>query len=292
VSGSELYIISGYSGSGKTTVLRTLEDIGYYTVDNLPVDLLPSFVHLVSTSGSAIGRAAMVMDIRGGDSVSSYPQVIRSLKDSGHNIHVVFLEASPDALQKRFSETRRVHPLDHALPLIEALARERQLLEPLREVADIHLDTSDLGYHDLRKLVNDRFGISGSGEKMLLSFVSFGFKNGVPKEADIVLDVRFLANPYFVEDLRDMDGRDPEVSAFVEGAEGTGEFLEHLKSFLEYLLPKYLNEGRGYLTVAIGCTGGRHRSVAIVERMSQYFKDRESFWVQARHRDLPEGRQA
>ncbi len=284
-----LFIISGYSGSGKTTVLRTLEDIGYYTVDNLPVDLLPSFVHLVYTSGSAIGRAAMVMDIRGGDSVSSYPQVIRSLKDSGYNIQVVFLDASLDALQKRFSETRRVHPLDPSLPLIEALSKERQLLEPLREVADIHLDTSDLGYHDLRKIVVDRFGISGSGEKMLLSFVSFGFKNGLPREADIVLDVRFLDNPYFVEELRDRDGRDPEVSAFVERAEGTGEFLEHLTSFLEYLLPRYLREGRGYLTVAIGCTGGRHRSVAIVEKMAQYFKDRGPLWVQARHRDLPEG---
>ena len=203
MSGSELLIISGYSGSGKTTVLRTLEDIGFYTVDNLPVDLLPSFVHLVSTSGSAIGRAAMVMDIRGGDSVTSYPQVIRSLKDSGYNIKVVFLKASLDALQKRFSETRRVHPLDPSLPLIEALSREGQLLEPLREVADIHVDTSDLGYHDLRKFVVDRFGIPGSGEKMLLSFVSFGFKNGLPREADIVLDVRFLDNPYFVEELRD-----------------------------------------------------------------------------------------
>jgi UPF0042 nucleotide-binding protein len=289
VSESQLFIISGYSGSGKTTVLRTLEDIGYYTVDNLPVDLLPSFVHLVSTSESAIGRAAMVMDIRGGDSVTSYPQVIQSLKDSGYNIQVVFLEASLDDLQKRFSETRRVHPLDPSLPLIEALSRERQLLEPLRESADIHLDTSDLGYHDLRKFVGDRFGISGSGEKMLLSFVSFGFKNGLPKEADIVLDVRFLDNPYFVEDLRDKDGRDPEVSAFVEQAEGTSEFLLHLRSFLEYLLPRYLSEGRGYLTVAIGCTGGRHRSVAIVERMSQYFKDSGPLWVQARHRDLPEG---
>jgi len=286
---SELYIISGYSGSGKTTVLRTLEDIGFYTVDNLPVDLLPSFVHLVSTSGSAIGRAAMVMDIRGGDSVTSYPQVIRSLKDSGYNIKVVFLKASLDALQKRFSETRRVHPLDPSLPLIEALSREGQLLEPLREVADIHVDTSDLGYHDLRKFVVDRFGIPGSGGKMLLSFVSFGFKNGLPREADIVLDVRFLDNPYFVEELRDRDGRDPEVSAFVESAKGTGEFLDHLKSFLEYLLPMYLSEGRGYLTIAIGCTGGRHRSVAIVEWMSQYFKDRGPLWVQARHRDLPEG---
>jgi UPF0042 nucleotide-binding protein len=266
-----------------------MEDIGYYTVDNLPVDLLPSFVHLVSTSGSAIGRAAMVMDIRGGESVATYPHVIRSLKDSGYKIHVVFLEASLDALQKRFSETRRVHPLAPSLPLIEALSRERQLLEPLREAADIHLDTSDLSYHNLRKLVGDRFGIPGSGEKMLLTFVSFGFKNGLPKEADIVLDVRFLENPYFVEALKDKDGRDPEVSAFVERAEGTTEFLEHLRSFLEYLLPRYLNEGRGYLTVAIGCTGGRHRSVAIVEKMALYFKGRGPVWVQARHRDLPEG---
>lgn len=289
MSSSELFIISGYSGSGKTTVLRTLEDIGYYTVDNLPLDLLPAFAHLVHTSGSAIGRAAMVMDIRGGDSVSSYPRVIRSLKDSGYNIQVVFLEASLDALQQRFSETRRVHPLDPSLPLIEALSRERHMLEPLREAADIHVDTSDLSYHDLRKLVGDRFGISGGREKMLLSFVSFGFKNGLPREADIVVDVRFLDNPYFVEELRDLDGRDPEVSAFVESAEGTGEFLEHLKSFLEYLLPRYLSEGRGYLTVAIGCTGGRHRSVAIVERMSQYFRDRGPVWVQARHRDLSEG---
>jgi len=289
MTGSELFIISGYSGSGKSTVLRTMEDIGYYTVDNLPVDLLPSFVHLVSTSGSAIGRAAMVMDIRGGESVATYPHVIRSLKDSGYKIHVVFLEASLDALQKRFSETRRVHPLAPSLPLIEALSRERQLLEPLREAADIHLDTSDLSYHNLRKLVGDRFGIPGSGEKMLLTFVSFGFKNGLPKEADIVLDVRFLENPYFVEALKDKDGRDPEVSAFVERAEGTTEFLEHLRSFLEYLLPRYLNEGRGYLTVAIGCTGGRHRSVAIVEKMALYFKGRGPLWVQARHRDLPEG---
>ena len=289
MNGSELFIISGYSGSGKTTVLRTMEDIGYYTVDNLPVDLLPSFVHLVSTSGSAIARAAMVMDIRGGESVANYPGVIRSLKDSGYNIHVVFLEASLDALQKRFSETRRVHPLKSSLPLIEALSKERQLLEPLREIADIHLDTSDLSYHDLRKLVGDRFGISGSAERMLLSFVSFGFKNGMPREADMVLDVRFLDNPYFIEEMRTKDGRDPEVSAFVEGAEGAAGFLEHLRSFLDYLLPRYLSEGRGYLTVAVGCTGGRHRSVAIVERISQYFKESGPFWVQVRHRDLPEG---
>lgn len=289
MNSSELLIISGYSGSGKTTVLRALEDLGYYTVDNMPIDLLPSFVHLASHSSRAIARAAMVMDIRGGESVSTYPRVIGSIRDSGYKIRVVFLEASLDVLQKRFSETRRIHPLDPSLPLLEALTRERELLEPLREMADLNLDTSDLGYHDLRKLVSDRFGIRVAGSKMLLSFVSFGFKYGLPKEADIVIDVRFLDNPYFVEDLRDKDGRDPEVSEFVLEAEGAGEFLKHLRSFLEYLLPKYLKEGRGYLTVALGCTGGRHRSVAIVDRMAQYFRASEAIRVQTRHRDLPEG---
>ena len=288
MSGSGLIILSGYSGSGKTTMLRTLEDVGYYTVDNLPVDLLPSFVHLASASGSTIGRAAVVMDIRGGGSVASYPQVIRSLKDSGYDIHVIFLEASLDALQKRFSETRRVHPLDPSLPLVEALSMEKQLLEPIREAADTHLDTSDLAFHDLRKLISDRFGTSGHGEKMLLSFLSFGFKNGIPKEADIVLDVRFLDNPYFVDELRERDGRDPEVRDFVDRGKDTGEFMDHLRSFLTYLFPRYLDEGRGYLTVAIGCTGGRHRSVAIVEKISQYFLSSGPLRVQVRHRDLPE----
>jgi UPF0042 nucleotide-binding protein len=286
---TRLLIISGYSGSGKTTVLRTLEDIGYYTVDNLPVGLLPSFVHLAGTGNSSIGHAAMVMDVRGRDSVNQYPQVIRSLTDTGYDISVVFLEASIDSLQKRFSETRRVHPLDPSLPLTEALAKEREMLEPLRQLADVHLDTTDLGVHDLRKLVRDRFGTSNDREKMLLSFISFGFKNGIPKEADMVIDVRFLANPYFVDELREMDGRDPEVRDFVSNADGAGDFVDHLRSFLEFLLPQYIGEGRGYLTVAIGCTGGRHRSVAMVERLYGYFRDRETIWVQVRHRDLPEG---
>lgn len=289
MSAPELLIITGYSGSGKTTVLRTLEDMGFYTVDNLPLGLLPSFVHLVTAGGSSIGRAAMVMDIRGGDSVQRYPDVIRSLKESGYNIRVLFLEAALDVLQKRFSETRRVHPLDPSQPLVEALAREKQILEPLRDSSDILLETSDLGYHDLRKLIQDRFGSPEKREKMLLSFVSFGFKNGLPKEADMVVDVRFLDNPFFVEGLRAKDGRDTEVSDYVERAEGASEFLEHLRSFLEFLLPRYLAEGRGYFTVAVGCTGGRHRSVAIAEKMSQYFRGVGSVWVQTRHRDLPEG---
>jgi UPF0042 nucleotide-binding protein len=289
VKDTEFLIISGYSGSGKTTALRALEDMGFYAVDNLPIGLLSSFIDLALDGESPITRAAMVMDIRGKDTVPQYPQAIQSLKDSGAKIELVFLEASLETLQKRFSETRRVHPLNPSLPLIEALEHERSILETIREAADIHLDTTELGPHDLRKLMRDRFGAAKERDKMLLSFVSFGFKSGLPKEADLVIDVRFLDNPFFIDRLRDKDGRDPEVRKFVDEAPGAEEFIGRLFAFVEYLLPRYLEEGRGYLTVAIGCTGGRHRSVAIAERMSQYFTDRGPVWVQVRHRDLPEG---
>jgi UPF0042 nucleotide-binding protein len=263
--------------------------MGFYAVDNLPIGLLSPFINLALDGESPIARAAMVMDIRGKDTVPQYPQAIQSLKEAGVKIELVFLEASLETLQKRFSETRRVHPLNPSLPINEAIVHEQTILEPTREAADIHLDTTELGPHDLRKLMRDRFGAAKDRDKMLLSFVSFGFKSGLPKEADLVIDVRFLANPFFVDELRDKDGRDPEVRKFVDEAPGAEEFIGHLFTFVGYLLPRYLEEGRGYLTVAIGCTGGRHRSVAIAERMSQYFVDRGPVWVQVRHRDLPEG---
>jgi len=289
MTNTEFLIISGYSGSGKTIALRSLEDMGFYAVDNLPVDLLPSFVRLASDPKSPITRAVMVMDIRGEEKVRQYPEAIRSLKEKGAKITLIFFDASPETLQQRFSETRRAHPLDPSLSLPEALVQERTILEAIRQAADIYVDTTDLGPHDLRKLMRDRFGGAEDKDKMLLSFVSFGYKSGLPKEADLVIDVRFLANPFFVDRLRDKDGRDFEVSEFVDSAPGAGEFVERLISFIDYLLPKYLEEGRGYLTVAIGCTGGRHRSVAIAERMAQYFADRGPVWVQVKHRDLPEG---
>jgi len=285
---TEFLIISGYSGSGKTTALRALEDMGFYAVDNLPVGLLPTFVEHALDAASSISRAAIVMDIRGKETVPQYPAAIQRLKDARIKIRLIFLDASLETLQKRFSETRRAHPLTPSLPLAEALSHERVLLEPLSEAADIHLDTTDLSPHDLRKMMRDRFGASKDRDKMLLSFVSFGFKSGLPKEADLVFDVRFLSNPFFVDELRDKDGRDPEVRRFIERAPGAMDFVEYFRSFIEYLLPKYLEEGRGYLTIAIGCTGGRHRSVAIAELMAQYFKDRGPVWVQVRHRDLPE----
>jgi len=286
---TEFLIISGYSGSGKSTALRSLEDMGFYAVDNLPVDLLPAFVDLGSGSNPPFSRAVIVMDIRGKETVRRYPEAIRSLREKGVKIALIFLDASLDTLQRRFSETRRVHPLDPALSLPEALDREREVLEPLYQAADIIVDTTGMSPHDLRKLMRDRFGAVKERDKMLLSFVSFAFRSGLPREADLVFDVRFLPNPFFVEELRERDGRDPEVREFIEKAPGTREFMDRLVAFLDFLLPKYLEEGRGYLTIAIGCTGGKHRSVAIAEMVSGYFADRGPVWVQVRHRDLPEG---
>jgi len=281
-------IISGYSGSGKSTALNTLEDLGYYTVDNLPAELLPSFVHLVETGHSGIERAAMVLDIRGGESVGQYPDVIRSLINKGYRITVIFLEASVDVLQKRFSETRRVHPLDPKMPLVEALEMEKDLLQPLLQESDMILDTTDHGPHDLRRVIRDRFTEKGTQGNMLLSFMSFGFKYGLPKEADLIFDVRFLPNPYFDDELRALDGRDEAVSKYVENSENAGNFFERLFSFIEYLLPRYSEEGRGYLTVAIGCTGGQHRSVAIVEKLSKSFTGSTFVNIRVRHRELGE----
>jgi UPF0042 nucleotide-binding protein len=282
-------VISGYSGSGKSTALNTLEDLGYYSVDNLPAELLPSFIHLVETGNSGIHRAALVLDVRGGESVQQYPKIIRSLRDSGTRMTVVFLEASKPVLQQRFSETRRVHPLDPGLPLGEALDREMEILLPLQIEADIRLDTSDLGVHDLRRLIRDRFGTDGGDGRMLVSFMSFGFKYGLPREADLVFDVRFLPNPFFVEELRELDGRDERVQDFVYDSDDAASFFQRTVDFIEYLLPMYEHEGRGYLTVALGCTGGQHRSVALVEKMAASFRDGEGPNVQLRHRELEGG---
>lgn len=279
-------IITGASGAGKSTALKTLEDIGFYAVDNLPVDLLHSFAHLVETGHADITRAAMVMDIRGRGIPQQFPEVIASLKAAGYQATVVSLEASIEVLQARFSETRRVHPLDSSLPLREALERENELIRPMCEAADIHLDTSDLNLHELRRMIRERFTATDGEGRMLLSIVSFGYKFGLPKEADLVFDVRFLPNPFFIEDLKDRDGRDQKVQEFVENSESSLAFREHMESFLKAFLPRYVSEGRGYLTVAVGCTGGQHRSVAIVEWMSRRFMDNPQVNVQIRHREL------
>lgn len=279
-------IITGASGTGKSIVLKTLEDIGYYAVDNLPVDLLHSFAHLVETGHADITRCAMVMDIREKGIPERFPEVVASLKDAGYQATVICLESSMEVLQARFSETRRVHPLDPNLPLTEALEREYHLIRPLCEAADIHLDTTDLNIHELRRLIRDRFASTDADGRMLLSFVSFGYKFGLPKEADLVFDARFLSNPFFKDDLKDLDGRDEAVQEFVDGSDGSRSFRKYMESFLGEFLPRYVAEGRGYLTVAVGCTGGRHRSVAMVEWISRRFSNDPQVKVQTRHREL------
>ncbi|UCF31653.1 MAG: RNase adapter RapZ [bacterium] len=283
---TEFVIITGASGTGKSTALKTLEDIGYYAVDNLPADLVHDFAHLVEKGHADIRRAAMVMDIRERDLHKRFPDVVRSMKESGYLVNVVCLEADRDVLQKRFSETRRVHPLDPTIPLKEALAKEAELLRPLCGVADVHIDTSEMTLHDLRRHIRKRFSVLEPRGRLLLSFVSFGYKYGLPSEADLVFDVRFLPNPFFHQSLKDLNGMNPDVQRFVEGSGAYAQFMMNLESFLADLLPRYADEGRGYLTVAVGCTGGMHRSVVVVERLSRTFGTSDIANIQVRHREL------
>ncbi len=288
-------IVTGASGSGKSTALKTLEDLGFYAVDNLPVALLLPFAQLATGGHAEIARVALGMDVRDRESFHRLPEAVRTLRAEGHPVEVIFLSSSREALQKRFSETRRVHPLDPTLPLAEALDREESLLAPVREEADLLVDTTGMGVHDLRRLLRERYGGEGSGPDLVVTFLSFGFKFGLPKEADLVFDVRFLPNPFFVDGLRELDGRDPAVRRFVEEGPPTGspagttsprQALEMLGCFLDRLLPLYVAEGRGYLTVAVGCTGGQHRSVAVVEALAEGMRVRDRFRVQVRHREL------
>jgi RNase adapter protein RapZ len=279
-------IVTGLSGSGKTSALRTLEDLGFYAVDNLPADLLQPFAELVAGGHAEITRAALGMDVRDRESFHRLPEVVRALRASGHRVEVLFFTATRETLLKRFSETRRVHPLDPTLPLAESLNRERDLMQPLHDLADLVIDTTDTTVHRFRHLLRERYAREGGEGGMTVTLLSFGYKFGIPKEADLVLDVRFLPNPYFVDGLRDRDGRDPEVREYLRASPQAAEAMGRMTDFVEKLLPLYLGEGRGYLTVAIGCTGGQHRSVAVVERLAETLKGTSKIKVQVRHREL------
>ncbi|HHL39027.1 MAG TPA: RNase adapter RapZ [Deltaproteobacteria bacterium] len=263
-----LVVLSGLSGSGKSTVLNVLEDMGYFCVDNLPVMLLPKFVELLSSSED-ISRAATVVDVRERGFLKDFPAIFSAIKNEpGVRGELVFFEASDEALVKRFSETRRRHPLGGDLSPIEGLRLERELLGELKARADRVIDTTHYNVHQLKEAVSEYFAESREGEKMVLSFVSFGYRYGVPADADLVMDVRFLPNPHFVDSLRAFTGLDERVREFVLSRGETREFLRRYVEFLRYLLPLYMKEGKSYLTVAIGCTGGRHRSVAIADYLA------------------------
>lgn len=279
-----MVVITGLSGSGKGSALKAFEDLGFYCVDNLPIGLIPKFADLCAAPGSHIQRSAVVVDIREGEAISQLPVAYQRLGRNGLKVALVFLEASDEALIHRFEETRRPHPLGHDLPVPEGIRLERSLLKPMRRLADTVIDTSRMNVHELRQLIQDRF--AGRRRKtMLVSVLSFGFKHGVPQDADLVFDVRFLPNPNYVTNLREKDGRDPEVREYVESQSQTGEFINRLSDLLLFLLPNYVREGKSYLTIAIGCTGGRHRSVALAEHIGTLL-DEEGYKAKVVHRDL------
>ena len=280
----QLVILTGLSGSGKGSALKALEDLGYYAVDNLPIDLLPEFAELVARS-SATPRAAIVVDVREGTTLERFPSTLSAIRERLATT-VVYLEASRAALLRRFSETRRPHPLGREERVEQAMDEERRLLDPVRNVADIVLDSSNFNVHELRAYIQKRFSGTSDDKTLLLSSSSFGYKNGVPLEADLVFDVRFLPNPHFIPEFRPLTGLDPQIVAYVRQFPQTDEFLDRVTSMLLFLLPHYIHEGKSYLTIAFGCTGGQHRSVMIAEEVAARL-GKEGYQVKTAHRDMP-----
>ncbi len=279
----QLVILTGLSGSGKSTVLKTFEDLGYYCVDNLPVQLIPVFSELHLYGGADINRAALLVDAREGDQLRRLPAIYRQIhRDVASTL--VFIEASDEALLRRFSETRRPHPLGHDRPVREGLRRERELMAPIRKMADMVVDTTRFNVHELRQFVVRRFQ-SHTRRPLMVSVVSFGYRYGVPVDADLVFDVRFLPNPHFVPRLRKFSGKNPKVARYIRSFPQTNQFLRRLESLLAYLIPHYIREGKSYLTIALGCTGGRHRSVMMADSIRRALASR-GYTVKTVHRDL------
>ena len=282
----ELVILTGLSGSGKASALKTFEDLGFYSVDNLPLELIPRFADLVAKSAE-ITHAAMVVDVREGSRLERFPSILAKVKKVLPT-RVVFLEASDDALVRRFSETRRPHPLGRGETVPTSIRAERRRLDPVRNVADILLDTSRFNVHELRAHINAQFtrGVGKSDRNLTISVTSFGFKNGVPSDADLVFDVRFLPNPHFVPEFRALTGKHPKVAKYVRQFPQTREFLDKVTDMLTFLLPHYIHEGKSYLTIGIGCTGGQHRSVMIAEELKKRL-GAAGYRAKSSHRDMP-----
>jgi len=278
-------ILTGVSGSGKSSALRALEDAGFYCVDNLPIVFLEKLLELSAHTAGEVRRIALVVDAREGRFLAEAPRVIEEVRRSGTRVEVVFLDATDEALLRRYSETRRRHPLSGGSGSVqEGIAAERKALAGIKDIADEVIDSSAMNVHDLGRLIRTRFA-EGAAEHMGVTVVSFGFRYGLPGHADVVLDVRFLPNPYFVPELRPYSGQDERVCAYVMGQPDAERFLERVVELCAFLLPRYRNEGKSYLTLAVGCTGGRHRSVAIAEALSTRLKAMGNA-VRLWHRDV------
>ena len=275
-------VLSGLSGSGKTTAMAALEDLGFFCVDNLPPQLIASLIELWARTHQQGPGIAVVVDSRSGDFLPEIGPAVASLRGRGVAAEVLFLLASDDALQRRFHETRRRHPLLEGDGTMAAIRRERSLLEPLRADADRVIDTTDFGAHDLSRALRETYG---AGETLRVRIQSFGFKHGAPRDANLMMDVRFLPNPFYDEQLRDLDGRDTRVVEYALGSEGGREFTTRWADMLEFLLPHYEREGKPTLNVAIGCTGGRHRSVAVSEWLARRLR-KSGRAIMLEHRDI------
>jgi UPF0042 nucleotide-binding protein len=282
-----LVIVTGLSGSGKGSVLKALEDLGYYCVDNLPIDLIPTFADLYLKTGEEVQRAALVVDIREGEALEKLPRVYENLRRTAPAT-LVFVEASDDALLRRFSETRRPHPLGADLPLREGIRRERKLLKRIRTRAEIVIDTTRFNPHELRRFVEERLVETDQNRALMISLLSFGYRYGVPPDADLVFDVRFLPNPNFVPAYKSLTGKDRRVARYVFAFPQAKEFMNRVVKLLLYLLPHYIREGKSYLTIGFGCTGGRHRSVAIAQAVREKLTG-SKYEVKISHRDLGRG---
>jgi len=280
----ELVVVTGMSGSGKGTVLKAFEDLGFFCIDNLPVPLIPKFIEGIHVSGGVVERAALVIDIRAGERLRDLEQMLSSLREFEFRLFVLYLEARDEVLVRRFSETRRPHPLTADKPLRDAIRLERKRLRNIRDCADVIIDTSGYSIHEVKALVMNRFREHPRVERLIVYLVSFGYKYGVPLEADLMFDVRFLPNPFFVAGLRMLSGRHREVVKYMRSYPETKEFIKRVRDFLTFLIPLYVREGKAYLTVGVGCTGGRHRSVYVVEELAKSLKIR-SVTIKVRHRD-------
>ena len=278
-------VVTGLSGSGKSTAIKAFEDLDYFCVDNLPVVLLADFLKLREKSSEDLYHIALGMDIRERSFLESYPRVFSELRERGTNLEILFLEAADEALQRRFSQTRRKHPLVGTGTVLDRIRAERERLKHLKEMATRVIDTSNLNVHELKRMISRLYTVYPEEDTLHVNVLSFGFKYGVPTEADIVMDVRFLPNPFFIKELRDLNGTQDPVIRFVMQQGQTQIFLDKFTELINYLLPRYREEGKNYLTIAVGCTGGKHRSVVVTEQLKVQLAGL-GYPVTAGHRDV------
>ena len=283
--GLDIIVITGLSGSGKSFAIRAFEDNGFFCVDNLPPLLIPRFIELCQGYQEEIMRIALGVDLRGGHFLQSWPQVLADMRAAGHHVQVLFFDASDDVLLRRFSETRRPHPLAGKGSIQDGISRERKALEAMRALADKVIDTSEFNVHQLKREIEQQFCQAANARRMSIFLTSFGYKYGIPHDTDLILDVRFLPNPYFVNELRAKSGLEREVEEYVLKDEETRVYLDRLYSLLEFTLPLYEREGKSALTLALGCTGGRHRSVVLVEELRKRFGG-ANYQIHVKHRDI------